>query len=151
MLRLKSRTLWGVAIFWLVLLVAGLWFRQEIQEWFRPALPGSTANHPASEQDTAHQTTEHEHMSLPVVEDGAAFYICSMHPSVRAESPGTCPICSMDLIPVSAEQVGSGTVQIDARRRQLIGVTTSEVVTQDLTRTIHPWTRGETSTRAVSS
>jgi Cu(I)/Ag(I) efflux system membrane fusion protein len=43
----------------------------------------------------------------------------------------------MDLIPVSAEQVGSGTVQIDARRRQLIGVTTSEVVTQDLTRTIH--------------
>lgn len=33
-------------------------------------------------------------------------WTCSMHPSVRLEAPGLCPICNMDLIP--AEQDGDG-------------------------------------------
>lgn len=28
--------------------------------------------------------------------DEVAYYTCAMHPSVRQETPGTCPICSMD-------------------------------------------------------
>jgi len=28
------------------------------------------------------------------------YYTCTMHPSVRAEAPGKCPICGMDLVPV---------------------------------------------------
>lgn len=28
-------------------------------------------------------------------------WTCSMHPSVRSDGPGTCPICAMDLIPAS--------------------------------------------------
>lgn len=28
------------------------------------------------------------------------YYTCSMHPSVHANEPGKCPICSMDLVPV---------------------------------------------------
>jgi len=31
----------------------------------------------------------------------AAGFTCSMHPSVRAAGPGKCPICGMDLVPVS--------------------------------------------------
>lgn len=30
----------------------------------------------------------------------AQIYTCSMHPSVRHEGPGSCPICGMDLIPL---------------------------------------------------
>jgi membrane fusion protein, copper/silver efflux system len=30
-------------------------------------------------------------------------WTCSMHPSVREEGPGRCPICGMDLIPASVE------------------------------------------------
>ena len=30
-------------------------------------------------------------------------YTCSMHPQVRQDEPGDCPICGMDLIPVSDE------------------------------------------------
>jgi len=28
------------------------------------------------------------------------YYTCTMHPSVHSKTPGKCPICSMDLVPV---------------------------------------------------
>jgi Cu(I)/Ag(I) efflux system membrane fusion protein len=55
-------------------------------------------------------------------------YTCSMHPSVKQAGPGTCPICGMDLIPVTKEQQEQGVVMIDERRRQLIGVRTEPAV-----------------------
>lgn len=33
----------------------------------------------------------------------AAGYTCPMHPSVKAPGPGKCPICGMDLVPISSE------------------------------------------------
>ena len=36
-------------------------------------------------------------------------YTCSMHPSVRLRDPGVCPICSMDLVPITQEKAdGTG-------------------------------------------
>lgn len=32
-------------------------------------------------------------------------WTCSMHPSVRDDGPGTCPICGMDLIPATSSEV----------------------------------------------
>jgi Cu(I)/Ag(I) efflux system membrane fusion protein len=55
-------------------------------------------------------------------------YTCSMHPSVNQPSPGKCPICGMDLIPVTKQQQTEGVVMIDKGRRQLIGVRTAPVV-----------------------
>ena len=55
-------------------------------------------------------------------------YTCSMHPSVKETAPGKCPICGMDLIPVTKEQQQEGVVMIDDARRQLIGVRTDYVV-----------------------
>lgn len=54
-------------------------------------------------------------------------YTCSMHPSVRRQEQGTCPICSMDLVPVTREEVETGVFTVDAQRRQLIGVRTATV------------------------
>ncbi|MEX2574559.1 MAG: efflux RND transporter periplasmic adaptor subunit [Balneolaceae bacterium] len=34
-------------------------------------------------------------------EEGDIVYTCSMHPQVRESEPGNCPICGMELIPVS--------------------------------------------------
>jgi Cu(I)/Ag(I) efflux system membrane fusion protein len=56
-------------------------------------------------------------------------YTCSMHPSVKQAAPGTCPICGMNLVPVTKEQQEQGVVMIDELRRQLIGVRTDAVVT----------------------
>jgi Cu(I)/Ag(I) efflux system membrane fusion protein len=39
--------------------------------------------------------------SSPTVADSNIdYYTCTMHPSVRSKTPGKCPICSMDLVPV---------------------------------------------------
>ncbi len=65
--------------------------------------------------------------SGPGSESEVAYYTCSMHPSVRSSTPGTCPICSMDLVPVTRAQLETGTIRIDARQRQLIGVETAAV------------------------
>jgi Cu(I)/Ag(I) efflux system membrane fusion protein len=55
-------------------------------------------------------------------------YTCSMHPSVKQQTPGKCPICGMDLIPVTKQQQEQGVVLIDEGRRQLIGVRTAPVI-----------------------
>lgn len=57
-----------------------------------------------------------------------AYHTCSMHPSVQSATPGTCPICSMDLVPVTHEELQSGSVLVDEGRRQTIGIKTGEVV-----------------------
>ncbi len=56
-----------------------------------------------------------------------AYYTCSMHPSVKSSTPGTCPICSMDLTPVTHGSLATGEVVLDPVRRQAIGVTTTKV------------------------
>jgi len=35
------------------------------------------------------------------------YYTCPMHPSVKAEKPGACPICGMNLVPVYDTQGGT--------------------------------------------
>jgi len=61
-------------------------------------------------------------------------YTCSMHPSVKQMGPGKCPICGMDLVPVTKEQQEQGVVMIDETRRQLIGVRTGAVVSKPMRR-----------------
>ena len=65
-----------------------------------------------------------------------AYYTCSMHPSVKKHEPGTCPICSMDLVPVTRDEVETGVIRVDAQRRQLIGVRTAVVESRPLSVTI---------------
>jgi Cu+-exporting ATPase len=50
--------------------------------------------------------------------DGATIYTCPMHPQIRQDGPGHCPICGMALEPVmpSAEE-GESPELIDFRRR----------------------------------
>ncbi len=41
-------------------------------------------------------------------EEGNVIYSCSMHPSVRQNEPGDCPICGMELIEVQDNSTASG-------------------------------------------
>ncbi len=68
--------------------------------------------------------------------DGISHYTCSMHPSVKSKTPGTCPICSMNLVPVTKKESKSGIIRIGAKRRQLIGVTTGKVTYRRFVKTI---------------
>ncbi len=65
-------------------------------------------------------TSEPEKYLMPreeVVVEGA-IYICPMHPSVRQEGPGSCPICAMALEPeMFTGEEGENPELIDFRRR----------------------------------
>ncbi len=58
---------------------------------------------------------------------------CSMHPSVKSATPGTCPICGMDLVPVTHDELQSGSITIEEGRRQTIGVKTGKVYRDEFT------------------
>lgn len=83
------------------------------------------------------------------------YYTCTMHPSVHSKTPGTCPICGMDLVPVmktgaeakpaggsatamssavGADQPHEFTVPLD--RQQMIGVTYATATMKPLRRTV---------------
>jgi Cu(I)/Ag(I) efflux system membrane fusion protein len=61
-----------------------------------------------------------------------AYYTCSMHPAVRQNAPGKCPICDMDLVPVRRDEAQSGVVTLDDGRRQEIGLRTGVVTRRQL-------------------
>ncbi len=47
------------------------------------------------------QPIEHQHNSAE-----ETIYTCSMHPQIRRNEPGACPICGMDLIPLDNKNSG---------------------------------------------
>lgn len=50
-------------------------------------------------------------------EDGSGtIWTCSMHPQIRQDQPGKCPICAMDLVPVSSIEPEESTVDPDEIR-----------------------------------
>lgn len=61
-----------------------------------------------------------------------AYYTCSMHPSVKQDHPGACPICGMDLVPVHQDELESGTITIDEEARRRIGVKVAPVRRQEM-------------------
>lgn len=51
----------------------------------------------ASETGTEVHDPTHGH---DLQQNEAGEWTCSMHPQIRQDKPGKCPICAMDLIPV---------------------------------------------------
>lgn len=47
---------------------------------------------------------EHDHEHVAEEVDGETIWTCSMHPQIRQNEPGDCPLCGMDLIPLEEEQ-----------------------------------------------
>jgi membrane fusion protein, copper/silver efflux system len=67
-------------------------------------------------------------VELPAAPTGeVAHYTCPMHTSVKQSTAGRCPICGMDLVAVTREELETGTVLVDSLRRQRIGVKTTPV------------------------
>lgn len=79
-------------------LVLGLWLGS-----------GGGSGTPDNPQDhDAHRDTESTGNAEARDNDDA--WTCSMHPAVRSDEPGSCPICGMDLIPAAELQEGDDEV-----------------------------------------
>lgn len=57
----------------------------------------------------------HEHNGEPApTEEKATLWTCSMHPQIKMDKPGKCPLCAMDLIPLKSGDSGDETVDDNA-------------------------------------
>ncbi|HLG31205.1 MAG TPA: efflux RND transporter periplasmic adaptor subunit, partial [Candidatus Brocadiales bacterium] len=71
------------------------------------------------------------------------YWTCAMHPSVRMEEPGKCPICGMNLIPVQEgaetlrEEGEVSRAELSERARELTAVKTDKVEYLPLTKDIY--------------
>lgn len=73
---------------------------------------------------------EHKHSAT---ETKKQLWTCSMHPQIRLDHPGKCPICAMDLIPVvesKGAKADSNAVNFSKEAAELANVATSIVSRQ---------------------
>ena len=73
----------------------------------------------------------HNHQT---VEAKAQIWTCAMHPQIRMDKPGKCPICAMELIPLvqsSTSKMDSGAVHLTKESAELANVLTTIVSTQN--------------------
>lgn len=68
----------------------------------------SGGNRKQSSLQTAAMEEAHDHDAEPTI------WTCSMHPQIRMEEPGDCPLCGMDLIPLQTTGTGDATIDPDA-------------------------------------
>jgi membrane fusion protein, copper/silver efflux system len=78
--------------------------------------------------DRDKQGTDQQHRVANEEAEVASVWTCSMHPHIRMDQPGDCPICGMDLIPVN--QLGEtyadpDAVHLSKEAAQLANVMTS--------------------------
>ncbi len=124
------------AAFVAVLALAAVVFRRPLSAWFGTgSTPGSGEMSASSAAPLGMpRAAGPAGAAMPGDPNEVDHYTCSMHPSVHQHTPGHCPICGMDLIPVSKLQQEQGVVMIDEGRRQLIGVRTGPVTTGPMQR-----------------
>ena len=78
------------------------------------------------------QKTEKEHDNSAEVTKGT-IWTCAMHPQIRMDQPGKCPICGMELIPLvksSTTSIDPSAIQLSKEAAQLANVLTSVVTKQ---------------------
>ena len=78
--------------------------------------------------NTSENLAEHSHV------DEETIWTCSMHPQIRQNEPGACPICGMDLIPLEDEQnegIDPNAISMSATAMQLANVQTAVVGAMD--------------------
>ncbi len=83
-------------------------------------------------------SSESEHSHTEVI-DGETVWTCSMHPQIRQNEPGSCPICGMDLIPLEADN-GEGidpmAIVMSPTAMQLANIVTAAVGSKSAMKTI---------------
>ncbi|GAB4242632.1 MAG: hypothetical protein Tsb0034_20120 [Ekhidna sp.] len=83
-------------------------------------------------------SSESEHSHTEVI-NGETVWTCSMHPQIRQNEPGSCPICGMDLIPLEDDN-GDGidpmAITMSPTAMQLANVVTAVVGAESATKTI---------------
>lgn len=79
-------------------------------------------------------------------------WTCSMHPQIRQDHPGKCPLCGMDLIPLQqhSDTQNPAVISLSEDAMRVANVQTSPVTKGLSSKEIHLYGRVESDERAVS-
>jgi len=80
-------------------------------------------------------------------------WTCAMHPQIRMHEPGKCPICAMELIPLSQGGIttDSGAIHMTKEAAQLANVLTSKVSTQNPVKELRLYGKVQADERLLQS
>src|SRR5512133_1995862 len=80
-------------------------------------------------------------------------WTCSMHPQIRMDKPGKCPICGMDLIPLNqgSEEVDQDAIHLNKEAAELANVLTSIVSKQKPIKEIRLYGKVQADERLLQS
>lgn len=116
-------------------MIVALVFRHELVAWFTGATIGGQAAGSGQSGATPPPggAAAPGAAAAPAGASGSdtgaiAYYTCSMHPQVHLDRPGTCPICSMPLVPVGRQDQVEGLIRVDEGRRAVLGIRTTRAI-----------------------
>jgi membrane fusion protein, copper/silver efflux system len=91
--------------------------------------------------------------SQEVAVESETTWTCSMHPQIRQDEPGDCPLCGMDLITVDEDEGETDpmAIRMSATALELAGVRTVQVNTTEAVKTIRLTGKVEADERLVHS
>jgi Cu(I)/Ag(I) efflux system membrane fusion protein len=80
-------------------------------------------------------------------------WTCSMHPQIRMSEPGKCPICAMDLIPLSQSgpTTDPGSIHMTKEAAQLASVLTSVVTQQNTVKDLRLYGKVQADERQIQN
>jgi membrane fusion protein, copper/silver efflux system len=85
----------------------------------------------------------------------SAIWTCSMHPQIRMNEPGKCPICQMDLVPVSSisdrDNKDQDVVELSASAAALADIKTMVITRQNPVSEIHLYGKVVPDERLIQS
>ncbi|MEI6049810.1 MAG: efflux RND transporter periplasmic adaptor subunit [Bacteroidota bacterium] len=84
----------------------------------------------------------------------STIWTCAMHPQIRMQEPGKCPLCGMDLIPLSQSETSSvdpDAVHLSKEAAQLANVLTSQVSKQTVIKEVRLYGKVQADERLLQS
>lgn len=99
------------------------------------------------------QKSEEKHDHSTEIVKGT-IWTCAMHPQIRMEQPGKCPICGMDLIPLvqsGSTSIDPGSIHLTPEAAQLANVLTTVISTQKPVREVRLYGKVQADERLLQS
>ncbi|MFT5303669.1 MAG: Cu(I)/Ag(I) efflux system membrane fusion protein [Mariniblastus sp.] len=94
----------------------------------RTLFPPKTAN-TTSTESSGSSAASHQHGASDAGADESQpqWWTCAMHPQIRQQKPGNCPICQMELVPIKPSSGGMRRLTIKPSVKELMKVQTMPV------------------------
>lgn len=119
--------------------------------WLLFSRPSAPVSHSGEGVEHHHEGHGHD-----LVQDESGVWTCSMHPQIRMDKPGKCPICSMDLIPLkknagSDANIDPSAIQLSDEAMALADVQTTRVSRENPVKTVRLYGKIATDERSQQS